>query len=105
MNSRPNTVPARDACCEQLPTDALVETQAVRHPVRQTRAHLHGSALSTGAPPEEVREHGADKHHRRHPQWNLGPLVVDRIDDEVVAPLDGQPEAFVDPANPEARDR
>ena len=90
---------------QELPPHWPLDSEAVREPVGEARPHLHGRAFAAGAPAEEVREHGAHEHQGSHPQRDLRAVVVDRVDNEVVASLDRLPESRDDPAEHEARHR
>ncbi len=90
---------------QQLPAQALVETQALRQRIREAGAHLHRRAFAAGAATEHVGQYGADQHHRRQAQRQCGAIIVDGIDDQVVARSDRLPVAFVQPTDHEAGDR
>ena len=62
---------ARDPGCDQLPPRAPVDAQVPRQEVSEACAHLDGRTLAPGAAAEQVREHGAHEHHRRHAEGQL----------------------------------
>lgn len=89
----------RDPRGQELAPQGRVDTEAMREPVGEARAHLDSGSFAACASAEEVRQHGPQEHHGRHAQRQLGTLIVDRVDHEVVTALDGLAEALVNPAD------
>ncbi|MOA43026.1 hypothetical protein D3C78_1651350 [compost metagenome] len=73
--------------------------------VGQGAAHLHGGAFAADRGAEQVRDHRAAQHQRRHAQRDDLLRVVDLVDQQVVAGLDLLAEAQVEPADREAGQR
>ncbi len=95
---------AGDPGAEHLTTRLTTDAEPMRDRVCEARPHLHRSPLAARAAAEEVRGECADEHHRRHPERDLGRALVDGVDDEVVAALDGLPPPLVEEPDDEPRD-
>lgn len=94
--------PSGDARGEQLPPHGPAEPEAMGEPVGAARGHLHGGAFAARAAAEEVGKHRAQEHERGHSQWDFRAVVVDGVDDEVVAGFDRLPKPLGEPAERQA---
>jgi hypothetical protein len=87
--------PSRNPGCDQLASSLGMQSKSMGNGVCEAGTHLHGGPFASGASSEEMGQYGADEHHRRHANRDLLAILVDRIENEIVAPRDGLSPAFV----------